>query len=166
LSTLSKALSDVRLQAIAEGTVHLEPNEISLAKGQTISIDSNSRLRMDPAAKVIADGEIRVQIPSVATPESMTTRVTQKRPIITKFTVFKSVPFGRGSIQTGWNFLTSAQGSPTDQYCYYIEHLEGGVGGGVSLEIAVDQKLDPPKTLPKGFDIGAAFNRCVWFKPS
>src|SRR6476620_4213013 len=52
-SAFSTALSEVRLRATAEGTVKLEPHEIYLAKGQTVSLDNNSRVLLDPAAKVI-----------------------------------------------------------------------------------------------------------------
>ena len=34
---------------------------------------------------------------------------------------------------------------------------------GVALDIAEDQKLLTPKSVPQGFDMLAAFNRCVWF---
>ena len=51
LSTaLAKALADVQLRSTADGVVQLEPSEIRLAKDQTISIDGNSRLRLDPSA--------------------------------------------------------------------------------------------------------------------
>jgi hypothetical protein len=97
-------------------------------------------------------------------PENIAPRLASRSPIITKFTVFKSVPFERGQIKTGWNFLTSAQKYPTDQYCYYTESLEAASGLDVRIDIGTDEKMDAPKTLPKGFDVAAAFNRCVWFK--
>src|SRR6478609_11381576 len=43
-SAFSTALSEVRLRATAEGTVKLEPHEIYLAKGQTVSLDNNSHV--------------------------------------------------------------------------------------------------------------------------
>jgi hypothetical protein len=160
-STFSKALAEVQLRAVAEGTVQLEPNEISLAKDQTISLDPTSRVLLDPTAKVRADGEIRVQGPSISTTRGP--RGAAPTPVITNFTVFKSVPFEKGSVVTGWNFLTSAQKIPTDQFCYYIEKLEASPLEPVVF-FATDEKLDPPKQLPKGFDIDAAFKKCVWFK--
>ena len=64
---------------------------------------------------------------------------------------------------TCWNFLTSAQKFPTNQYCYYIEQLEASPFEPV-IYFAADEKLDPPKQLPKWFDIDAALTKCVWFK--
>ncbi|SRR5258708_995050 len=162
-SAFSNALSEVELRASAEGIVQVEPHEISLAKGQTIFIDNNSRLHLDPAAKIEVGGEIQVQTPSISIPQSTPARAPPKVPMITNFTVFKKVPFDGGSVMTGWVFLTSAQKAPTSQYCYYTTNAETS-GLDVVLDIAEDQKIEKPKTIPQGFDMLAAFNRCVWFK--
>ena len=162
-STLSKALAEVQLRAVAEGTVQLEPNEISLAKGQTISLDPASRVLLDPTAKVRADGEIQIQGPSISAGGDTPRRTSSTTPIITNFTVFKRVPFNNGTVMTGWKFLTSAQKLPTSQFCYYTEKLDYSEFEPVVF-VGTDEKLDPPIQLPKGFDIDAAFKRCVWFK--
>jgi hypothetical protein len=162
-STFSKALAEAEFRSTAVGTVHVTPNELSLAKGQTVSFDSSSRLLLDPKATVTADGELRVQAPSVSAPQSATPRSPAKVPNITNFTVFKSVPFDKGSVMTGWMFLTSAQRSPTSQYCYYTEDAETP-GLKVSFDLGDDSVPNAPKTIPKGFDASAAFGRCIWFK--
>jgi hypothetical protein len=162
-STLSKALAEVQLRAIAQGTVQLQPNELSLAKDQTVSLDPNSRVLLDPTAKVRADGEIQIQTPSISPLEGMTPRRAATTPFITNFTVFKAVDFDKGQVVTGWKFLTSAQKFPTTQYCYYTEKLEASLFEPV-VYIGLNEDLDPPKQLPKGFDIDAAFKKCVWFK--
>jgi hypothetical protein len=161
-STFSKALTEVQLRSVAEGTVQLEPNEISLAKDQTISLDPTSRVLLDPMAKVRADGEIQIQGSSISPPEGLTPR-RATAPLITDFTVFKRVEFDRGNVWTGWKFLTSVQKTPTYQYCYYTETLEGSQFEPV-VYFGVNEKLDPPKQVPKGFDMEAAFKKCVWFK--
>jgi hypothetical protein len=162
-SAFSKALSEVRLRATAEGTVQLEPREIVLAQGQTISLDPNSRLLLDPSAKVLADGEIKIQGPSISLPPATPSRSASTIPTITNFTVFKSVPFDKGTVQTGWIFLTSAQRSPTDQYCYYTEASDTP-GRNVMLDIGTNEKMEKPKILPNSFDVVAAFRNCVWFR--
>jgi hypothetical protein len=162
-STFSKALAELQLRAVAEGTVQLEPNEISFAKDQTISLDPASRVLLDPTAKVRADGEIQIQGPSISAGGDAPRRTSSTTPIITNFTVFKRVPFQNGTVMTGWNFLTSAQKLPTSQFCYYTEKLDYSEFEPVVV-VGTDEKLDPPKQLPKGFDIDAAFKRCVWFK--
>jgi hypothetical protein len=163
LSTaLSKALSDVRLQASATGTVKIEPNTIALAKDQTVTLDPLSRLQLDPAASIRADGEITVQAPSVSAPSNATLPSSSAPPrVISNFTVFKRVPYENGQIVTGWTFLTSVQKAPSNQYCYYTRSIDEFI---VDLNIAEDQKLETPKKVPEGFDMLAAYNRCVWFK--
>ena len=95
-STFSKALSEAELRATAVGTVQLKPNELSLAKGQTVSIDSQARVLLDPKATVTADGELRFQAPSISAPQSVAPRPTGNVPNITNFTVFKTVHLTRG----------------------------------------------------------------------
>jgi hypothetical protein len=168
-AAFSEALSRVQLTGKADGTVQFEPHEIALAKDQTISIDPNSTLHLDSDAKVRADGEIKIQMPSVAAPPANATAPKSKTPLIANFTVFKHVPFDKGTVMTGWEFLTSKQQSPTSQYCYYTQasnedNNSGLPGLSVDLHLGLNQKLDLPKTLPKGFDATAAFARCVWFR--
>jgi hypothetical protein len=163
LSAFSKALSEAQLHGKAEGTVKIEPHELSLSKGQTISIDQSSLLHLDPAAKVTASGELQVQAPSISIPQPAPSVSRAAMPPITDFTVFKSVPFQDGDVLTGWRFLTSAQSLPTSQYCYYSPNLETP-GMGLRINIASDGKLDATvKDLPKGFDIASAFDKCVWY---
>ena len=163
-SALSTALGDVQLKATAEGTVQLEPREIALAQGQTVSLDNSSKLILDPAARVRADGEITIQGPSVSTPPTGPNRTAAPIPNISNFTVFKAVKFDKGVVQTGWIFLTSAQKIPTQQYCYYAEGSSETPGRNVSLDIGLDEKLEAPKIVPKDFDVAEAFSKCVWFK--
>jgi hypothetical protein len=162
-STFSKALSEARLQATAKGTVQLEPHEISLAKGQTVSFDNNSRVLLDPAAKVLANGELTVQAPSISVPQGASQKSTSKIPVITNFTVFKRVPFEKGSVLTGWMFLTSVQKYPTEQYCYYTVSSELS-GADAVVYIGRDQKPETSVKAPQDIDMIAAFDRCVWFK--
>jgi hypothetical protein len=163
LSTaLSKALSEVHLRASATGTVQIEPNTIVLAKDQSVTLDPLSRVRLDPAASIRADGEITVQAPSVSTPSNaMSPPSSRAARVISNFTVFKTVPYENGHIVTGWIFLTSVQKAPSNQYCYYTRSIDAF---NVDLDIAKDQKLETPKKVPEGFDVLAAYNRCVWFK--
>jgi hypothetical protein len=164
-SAIAAALTEVQLHANAEGTVQLEPHEIQLAKGQTITISPDSRVRLDPGAKVLADGEMRVQLPSISVPQGATPRASTKIPIITNFTVFKNVPFDKGRVSTGWIFLTSAQKMPTSQYCYYVERDEDPETA-LKIDIADDGVMESNKTASGSFDIAAAFKKCVWFVKS
>lgn len=162
-AALSKGLSSVQLKGNAVGTIDVQPHEVRLAGGQTISLDDSSRIRLDPSAKISVDGEVKVQTPTVSLPQTVTPRAKTSVPTITNFTVFKGVPFEKGVVQTGWVFLTSAQRSPTTQYCYYSET---GENPDVALRIDVgrNEQIEDQKNIPGGFNIAAAFSRCVWFR--
>lgn len=165
-STLAKALSEVQLHGTTQGTVQLEPKELPLSKGETVALSSDSRIALDPNAKVRADGELRIQVPPAISPfTNPAPRSNPKTlaPTIVNFTIFKTVPFDKGSVMTGWRFLTSAQRSPTDQYCYYTEHSETP-DANVVLDLGENSKMDTPRNVPTGFDIASAFNKCVWFR--
>jgi hypothetical protein len=161
-SRLSQLLSDTHLHATADGTVQLEPHQIGLAKGATVSINENSRLHLDPQATVLANGTVTVQVPSMPVPRVTQARAGASASPIFNFTVFKRVSFEKGAVLTGWKFLTSVQKTPTSQYCYYTENAETP-DIGVSIDIAKDGKLDSTAP-PKNFDMAAAFARCVWFQ--
>lgn len=160
-SAVTAALKQVTLEATASGTVEIQPHQISLASGQSILLDPKSRIGLDPNATVRADGDINVLMPPVAAPIEAA-RGQKQIPIIMNFTVFKSVPFEKGSVLTGWKFLTSAQQLPTNQYCYYTEKSDSSPLEPV-VYIGEDERLTRPKQLPKDFDIKAAFAKCVWF---
>jgi hypothetical protein len=140
-----------------------QPRELSLAKGQTITFDENSRLQLDPSAKILVEGEVKIQTPTISVPLTASPRAKSPTPTITNFTVFKSVPFEKGSIQTGWVFLTSAQKSPTSQYCYFTESAENS-DVSLRIEVGTNEQMEPPKKLTAAFNQSAAFARCVWFK--
>src|SRR5262249_1567275 len=129
----------------------------------TVSLEPNTRVLLDPSAKVFADGQLQVQAPSISMPRTPTPAPTPRTPMITNFEVFKSIPFDKGSVMTGWVFLTSTQRSPTHQHGYYTENRESP-GLNIDIDIGTDGQLELPKTKPKDFDLEAAFNRCVWFQ--
>jgi len=162
-SALQKVLSTVELHGTADGKVEVTSPELTLAKGATVSFDSSARLSLDPAAKVVADGEIRVQAPAISTPRTPTPKNTAQTKTIANFTVFKSLPFDQGNVLTGWIFLTSAQESPTQQYCYYNEKGENS-DLAIRIDLATDGVPETNKTGPKAFDTVAALAKCVWFK--
>jgi hypothetical protein len=163
-STFSKALADAELRGTAEGTVQIEPREIALVNGQTIALEPTSRVLLDPAAKVLVEGDVRIQTPPmISVPQASATRLTGGVPTITDFTVFKSIPFEKGSVVTGWSFLTSVQKSPTREFCHYAVNTETP-GVDVRLHLGGNGKPEIPATPPTNFDISGAFERCVWFR--
>lgn len=162
-TALSKGLSEVQLKGNVVGTVDVQPHELKLATNQTITLDESSRIRLDPSAKIFVEGDVKVQTPTISVPQTFTPRAKTATPTITNFTVFKSVPFEKGTVQTGWVFLTSAQRSPTTQYCYYTESGENP-DVALRVDIGKDEQIEDKKNLPSDFNAAMAFSKCVWFR--
>jgi hypothetical protein len=162
-STFTKALANAQLHGTAEGKVEIEPREIALAKGGTISLERNSQIALDPSAKIQAEGDIRIQPPPTISAPRPISQASASVPSISNFTVFKSVPFEKVKVVTGWNFLTSTQKAPTAEYCYYSVDAETP-GVGFRIDLGTDQRQEAPESLPSNFDFAAAFDRCIWFK--
>jgi hypothetical protein len=165
-SILAKTLSEVQLHGVAQGSVELDPKELPLSPGAIIALSSDSRLILDPKARVNADGELKIQMPpamsSFTNSTVPTNRRTSAQPIV-NFTIFKTMAFDKGSVMTGWKFLTSAQRAPTEQYCYYTEDA-ATPDVNVVVDLGENGKMNTPQDVPKEFDINSAFKRCVWFK--
>ncbi|WP_441232763.1 hypothetical protein [Bradyrhizobium sp. 1200_D9_N1_1] len=162
-AAISKSLSQVELRGQAVGNVDIHPSEIRLAPDQKVALSQESRLKLDPSAKVTAEGSMRIQLPTIsAMPAQPTPKAAPKAQPITNYTIFKSVPFQSGTVSTGWRFLTSTQKEPTNQYCYFTER---GDSSDVSLKIDIgDDGLMTKDKVPPKFDLAAAFARCVWFR--
>lgn len=163
-AAISKALAETELHTEASGTVDVSPRQLQLAPGQTVTLDPSSRIRIDPLAKITVDGEVKIQLPAIAPQTSSLPKATAKNLIASNFTVFKSVPFQKGDVVTGWMFLTSAQKEPTRQYCYYSEDSEASELS-LRIDIATDEKPEALKASP-AFDQATALTKCVWFKRS
>jgi hypothetical protein len=162
-AALTKALQDVQLHGNTTGAIQISPTEIALAKDQTITLDENSRVQLDPDAKVTAEGSLLIQAPTITVPRRVPSAPESNRPIITDFVVFKTVPFGDGTVSTGWRFLTSAQTRPTHQRCRYTDNFDAA-SVDVIITLGDDGVPSRPKQVPKGFDLSQAQSKCIWFK--
>ena len=135
-NTVAEALSKVTLKT--EGTVKLDPES-------TIGVGSRSEIPTPTAA----------QLGAGATPDP-------KAAVVTNFTVFKTTPFGSGVVVTGWNFISSEQKAPSQQYCYYGEEIEGGTR--VQIDLGENGRALPVTKARANVDPTVAFSKCVWFK--
>lgn len=163
-ATLTKALTDalekvaLKVDASGEvkatGTVALEPDQI-------VALDPNATVALDPNAKVKVTGQVSVNIPTPP-PSATPSRAAPK--VVTDFTVFKSVRFGNGRVESGWRFATSSQLLPTAQYCSYIETVDDGAA--VRVSIGANGAMLPQSKQRAGFNVAEAFANCVWFKGS
>jgi hypothetical protein len=136
-NTVAEALSKVTLKT--EGTVKLDPDS-------TVSVGGGRSEVPTPTAAQLGAG---------AMPDS-------KAAVLTNFTVFKNVPYGSGQVVTGWNFTSSEQKSPSHQYCYYSEQLDGT--SKVTIDLGENGRALPQAKARANVDPNIAYSNCVWFK--
>jgi hypothetical protein len=80
----------------------------------------------------------------------------------TSDTIFRSVGYGSGRVETGWNYDLSDTTRPRTQYCSYIQDI--AKGAQVKDVIAVNGFPHRPSPLGKlSFDFDGAVANCIWF---
>jgi hypothetical protein len=90
------------------------------------------------------------------------TTTESHEPPFTNYTIFKSVSFGSGTVDTGWNFELSDPVHPTLQYCYYRQDFAKGLG--TKYVLSVDNSPRRPSALQKlSFDFDETLSNCIWF---
>jgi hypothetical protein len=163
-SAVAEGISRAQVKTIVGGTMTLAPTtELRVADGQTVGLDPAATVTLDPAStvKVIGDFKIDVPQPSKEQLQVDTTSISKELPS-TRYTVFRFVRFGSGSVVTAWNFELTDTATPNFQRCYYEETLSSGVS--VIQNIAFNGLPKPPSALNKmSFDFDGAVANCIWF---
>lgn len=148
----------------AEGTVGVredaeiglkEGSEVGLKDGQTVSID-NPVVQLDPKAQVKVSGKL--ELPQVPTQPNQ--KAENGEAVRTSFTVFKSVPFEGGQVDTGWKYQSNRDQKPYEQYCYWTK----GGPGGIDVKVNLGQNKRPLNGAgdTEVIDRQAAFRLCQW----
>jgi hypothetical protein len=145
---------------VSKGEVALSNAEIALKDGQSVSLEPGAKVGLVQNEALKVEGSVIVEPASPSQGSTAPSRNAQSK-IITNFTVFKSVPFDRGVVMTGWTFDTSEQAKPSLQYCYYAQKLAGDTRG--SIFIATD-RVPLQQTTSRSFDVESALQNCVWFE--
>lgn len=148
----------VRLDA-ADASVRLDAKDVAL-QAAPLKLDPAATVHMDPAAQVGIRGAFERPTPQQLKVDS------QPAGVVTNYTIFKGTPFKGGQVITGWNFSSSQQARPTNQYCYFALPPHEGIK--TSITLAEDGMATTSQTYPDGFDakafdMKAATSRCVWF---
>jgi hypothetical protein len=141
-----------------EVVVKVDPNSsIKLADGGVVKIDPSSTVR-------IADGgTVALEQGSLLPRAAMERGGGSHDPAIqTSVTVFKTVSYGEGTVETGWRFPNGAAKSPEAQFCHYKQNV--GDGGWGVQNIGRNGEILP---APKGVsDQRERFTKCQWFSGS
>ncbi|WP_315736542.1 hypothetical protein [Bradyrhizobium sp. SZCCHNR1093] len=163
-SAVAEGISRAQVKTIVGGTMMLAPTaELRLAGGQTVGLDPATTVSLDPdsTVKMIGDFKLDVPQPSKEQLQVDTTSISKELPS-TRYTVFRFVRFGSGSVVTAWNFELTDTATPNFQRCYYEEILSSGVSA--IQNIAFNGLPKPPNALNKmSFDFDGAVANCIWF---
>src|SRR5829696_733726 len=110
------------------GTVSIDPsaNKVALEEGGKVGVDPNATVKLDSTgATVRLDPSSQVPRPSQAQLSGTGAAPQRPNPVVTNFTIFKSVKFGSGNVHTGWKFRSTDEAAPYHQYCYFGQDMEG-----------------------------------------
>ena len=158
---LSGALQRAQVKTIISGTMALAPDtELKLAPRQTVRLADGTTVKLDPSSTVRVVGDVKMPQPSARQlqPEI---KIGDQLPF-TSYTIFRSVSFGAGRVETGWHFDLSDTSRPRSQYCSYIQSIARGAQ--VKDLIAVNGVArQPPGSVRSLYDSEAATRNCIWF---
>ncbi|QPF83685.1 hypothetical protein IC762_28920 [Bradyrhizobium genosp. L] len=160
---LNEAFQRAQIKTSVSGTMVLANTEVNLAKNQTVKLAEGSTVKLDPASSIRVTGDFRTDVPQPSKRQlQLDATANSKELPFTRYTVFKSAPFGAGVVVTGWSFELSDTSRPQVQRCYYEEILNKGVAANQT--IAIDGAPRRPAALTKlTFDFDGALGNCIWF---
>jgi hypothetical protein len=159
---LVQAFERAELKTTVSGVMSLSPNtELRLASGQTVKLNEDAMVRLDPNASVRVVGDIKMPTPSPEQLRVNTPNESDELPF-TSYTIFKTVNYGSGAVQSGWAYDLSDTTRPKYQYCVYRQAFDKGLAGKISLaENGFPRKPPSAERLPFNFDEAVA--NCIWF---
>jgi hypothetical protein len=160
-SALARALETAELKATVTGTISLDPKaELKLAPGQSVKLLEGTVVRLEPNSTVRVVGNITMPQPSAR--QLQANAMNGDRLPFTSYTIFRSVAYGSGRVETGWNFDLSDPNKPRSQYCSYIQSIARGAQ--VKDVIAVNGVPLPVSQLVRdSFNFEGAVGNCMWF---
>jgi hypothetical protein len=141
-----------------DGTVTLAGDrEVTLKAPAVVSLDPNTAL-----VRVV--GQADTPRPSPEQVRQDERPPVAKAGVVTNYTVFKTVKFGAGEVQTGWMFKDGDQQRPSFQYCQYGQFTGNGTTQ-TNVDIGVNghiSALPNPSPFP-AVDLRAAYEAgCIW----
>jgi len=128
--------------------------------GQRVKLQEGSTLKLDPNSSVRVVGDVKVPQPSSRQLQP-NARSGDQLPF-TSYTIFRSVEFGSGRVETGWSYDLSDTTRPRSQYCSYIQSISKGAQ--IKDMIAVNSfPRRPAPQVKASFDFDGALANCIWF---
>jgi len=160
---ITAALETSELKATVSGKMSLAPAELRLAERQTVRLQEGATVKLDPDSSVRVVGDLKVDMPQPSKQQLQMDATSRNDELpFTSYTIFKSVGYGTGAVETGWNFDLSDTIRPVLQFCYYRQDIAKGLS--TKYILAVNDSPRRPTALQKlSFDFDDALSNCVWY---
>jgi hypothetical protein len=152
---MAAALADA-LKHVSMGHVTLDvPNQkigLAVPPDASVKLDTSGRTvtLVVPSGASVGASPLPFQNvpPVVQTPSAR---------VVTNYTIFHSVEFAGGAVETGWRYTSSDQTTPTSQYCLY----RAASSDGTDRVVSVGRDRVPSNAV--GLAPPGAFGQCIWF---
>src|SRR5262249_34095216 len=162
-------MADAMRQALERAQL-TTTGELKLADGSTVALAPGGQVAIAPGGVVRGDPSYTAKnsknddvLPTPVLPPAQTTPSLPSK-VITQYTIFKTVQFGKGQVVTGWSFADSNQAYPANQYCYYSEKANDTIA--VRTDLGTNKTMLSNLKPRPDIDLIAAYNSCVWFSGS
>jgi hypothetical protein len=161
----AKALVDAfertKLKTTVSGVMSLSPDaQLRLADGQMIKLQDGATIKLHANSSVRVVGDIKMPQPSKPQLQMDTRSASDELPFTT-YTIFKSVNYGSGYVDSGWEYDLSDTTRPKFQYCHYRARLDRGLAGKVVLAINGAPRR-PSNSVKLPFKFDEALGNCIW----
>lgn len=161
-NALVAAFERAKVSVQVSGTMSLaEKSELRLLSGQQVTLSEGATVKVDPSSSVRVVGEVKVPRPSKSQLQEGMTSAAHEMPFTT-YTIFRSVNFGLGRVETGWNYDLGDTSRPKSQYCSYIQSIDKGAQAKYLIAVNGSQ-LPLAANARQTFNVESAVSNCIWF---
>src|SRR5262245_32603224 len=103
---LADAMQRTKLKTTVSGRMSLSSDsELTLAAGQTVRLNDDAIVKLDPSSSVRIIGNLKVDVPQPSKQQLQLDATTKTDELpFTNYTIFRDVNYERGHVVTGWNY--------------------------------------------------------------
>src|SRR5262249_14601877 len=101
---LVEALERSHIKTTVSGIMSLAPDsELRLAPEQMVKLEGGATVKLDPNSSVRVIGDLKIDLPQPTKQQlQVDTRGANNELPFTSYTIFRSTPYGKGEVVTGW----------------------------------------------------------------
>jgi hypothetical protein len=128
-------------------------------------MEEGATVRLDPASSIRVIGDLKIDIPRPSQQQLQLETTSKSNDVpFTSYTIFKSVGFQTGTVETGWDFELANPTQPRLQYCKFIQPVGKGTSTSFILAVNAASRRSTSTKVPFNFDQAVA--NCIWFSGS